>query len=381
MAILPPGNTLSTIETKVRRLTRSPSTAQLPAQDLDDYINTFIIYDFPEHLRTFNFRKTFTFYTNPYQDLYRTDELSFGVDNITPPTNAVNQPLYNFQNKYLTVHDPFYVAGFQSFFSQSREQFFNIYPNINSIASIGKTGDSATTFFSGVVINQGQILNPGQTTKAAFLQNQVLFSSVDSAFRGLAMVDVPVLDSVSGLPSIIGNLYPQDAVPIIPPVGTAQILPFNNFNYVTGAFNVTFTTAPGIGQAINSQTVPLQATLPQAVLYYNNAFIVRPIPDQPYRVNFEVYARPTAILQETGVDGKPALEEYWQLIAYGAAKKIFEDRMDMDSVALIMPEYTKQMQLVMRRTIVQQTNERTATIYSEQSQFGPGFGGWGWGSF
>ena len=40
-----PTSTLQTIRTKVRRLTRTPSTAQLSDDDLDQYINTFVVYD------------------------------------------------------------------------------------------------------------------------------------------------------------------------------------------------------------------------------------------------------------------------------------------------------------------------------------------------
>ncbi len=130
-----PDSTLQAIENKVRRLTRSPSTAQLTTLDLQNYINTFVVYDFPEHLRTFNLRKTFTFYTNPYQDEYMTDEASFG-DPIANPTIVYN-PLYNFQNKYLTVHPPVYIAGIQSMFTQSREEFFQYYPKVNSLVLPG----------------------------------------------------------------------------------------------------------------------------------------------------------------------------------------------------------------------------------------------------
>ena len=88
---VPPTSTLQAIQTKVRRLTRKPSTAQISDTDLQNYINTFVVYDFPEQLRTFNLRKTFTFFTNPLQDVYITDST-------LPQTN----PLYNFQNIYLT---------------------------------------------------------------------------------------------------------------------------------------------------------------------------------------------------------------------------------------------------------------------------------------
>ena len=118
--------------------------------------------------------------------------------------------------------------------------------------------------------------------------------------------------------------------------------------------------------------------MPQAMLFHNNTITLRPVPDQPYQINFEVYARPAQLLQTTSV---PELEEYWQYLSYGCAKKIFEDRMDMDSVQLIMPEFKKQEALVQRRTIVQYTNERVATIYTEQTGLASANNnGWGQGN-
>ena len=56
---LPPGNTLAAIQQKVRRLTYNPSENQLTTDDLNNYINTVLIYDFPEHLRTYKLHTTF----------------------------------------------------------------------------------------------------------------------------------------------------------------------------------------------------------------------------------------------------------------------------------------------------------------------------------
>ncbi len=365
-----PGSALSNIETKVRRLTRSPSISQLSEADLDNYINTFVVYDFPEHLRTFNLRTPFTFFCNPGQDVYPTDIASFGGVN----TN----PLYNFQNLYLTVHPPAYIAGYQALYTQSREQFFGIYPMVNSIASIngGVRGDGITTSFTGVINSQQSIVPPGITQQISLLQNNVLFSSVNSAGAGLALADVPVLDTATGNPTLIGNLYNpasaayQAAKQTPPTVVDAT----NTINYLTGRFTITFPSAPASGAPINSQSVPQVLALPQAIMYYNNQFTLRPVPDQPYRINFEVYQRPSAMLSSGSY---PELEEYWQFIAYGAAKKIFEDRMDMESVQMIMPEYNQQLRMCLRRSIVQYTNERVATIYTEQTNFGQG-NGWGW---
>jgi hypothetical protein len=382
---LPPGNTLAAIQQKVRRLTRSPSENQLTTDDLNNYINTFVIYDFPEHLRMFNLRTTFKFWTNPYQDVYPTDIASFGT-----ASDAMANPLYNFQNRYLTVHDPFYVAGFQVFYTQSREQLFGIYPLTNSIQSINRYGDGTTTQFSGFIPLLGPGPNPTfQRGGACLIKGSVLFDSVDINRNGLSLVDVPVLDAVTGNPTIWGNLYPSSSdaykqALITPPMASAPYIPgvdglfqFNYINYVTGQYVITFLIPPLAGQRINSQTIPQVVSRPQAVLFFDNKFIVRPVPNQAYQVNFEAYMRPTQLFQTNSV---PTLEEWWQYIAYGAAKKVFEDRLDMDSVQLILPEYKKQETLCLRRTIVQNTNERVATIYTEQTNFGAGSGfGWGQG--
>jgi len=361
--------TLGAIETKVRRLTQSPSAAQLTQVELDNYINTFIVYDFPEHLRTFNLRTQFEFFTNPGQDVYNTDIASFGG-------NATNI-LYNFQNLYLTVHTPVYIAGFKAFYSQNREKFFAVYPRVNNILATGLNGDGTPGPFVGVV-NTQQVL-PGATNQLlGLLQNQVLFNCIDANGIALTLVDIPVVDPATGYKTANGNLYDpnsaayQAALRIPPVVVTAN----NTINYITGVFTLTFPGNTKANAPINSQTVPQNLALCQALLYHNNEFTIRPVPDQSYRVNFEVYQRPTALLANGAI---PELEEYWQYIAYGAAKKIFEDRMDMDSVQMIMPEFKQQERLVLRRTIVQNTNERTATIYTEQTAtingWGGGFGG------
>jgi hypothetical protein len=382
MAINPPSTTLATIQQKVRRLTRSPSTAQLSDDDLNQYINTFVVYDFPEHLRMFNLRTVFKFWANPYQDVYPTDILSFGS-----ATQAASQPLYDFQNKYLSIADPVYIAGYQSFYTQSREQMFGIYPQTNNIQAIGPTGDGVTTRFTGFIPIISTSINPNSAQGGACLvKNNVLFDSVDVNFNGISMIDQPVIDSVTGNPTVWGNLYVPNQLPAVP-VMTGGATPYapnsdghineNNYvNYVTGQFVVTFPNAPMQGVLINSQTIPQVVSLPQALMFYDDKFTLRPVPDQPYQINFEAYVRPTYLLTTSQ---SPALNEWWQYIAYGAAKKIFEDRMDMDSVQLILPEFRKQETLCLRRTIVQYTNERVATIYTEQTSFGPGSGAWGWG--
>ena len=351
-----PDSTLSTLEKikiKVRRLTRSVSTSQLTDSQLMDYINTFVLYDFPEHLRLFNLHTTFTFVTQPYVDVYESS---------SDPAS----PLYNFKNKFISVNPPVYIAGFQALYSQSRDQFFGIYPMLNSIASIGVTGNGATTTFTGVINSQQANLSGINGQTICLLQNNVLFSSIATDNSGLALIDYPQTNTIGFL-----------GLPGVTPLTNA----LGQINYITGAYTLNFPSAPGAGQPINSQTVPQQPTLPQAMLYYDGKFTLRPVPDQAYRVNMEVFVRPTELLQNAQ---QPELSEWWQYIAYGAAKKVFEDRMDLESVQQILPEFKKQEALINRRTIVQYTNQRTSTIYTEQTGASGAYGpGWfsGGGSF
>jgi hypothetical protein len=358
-----PITTLTAIRQKVRRITRSPSLASLSDDDLDQYINTFVVYDFPEQLRTFNLRKAFTFVCNPFQSEYRTDD----------QLPVVNQ-LFDFQNRYVSVHPPLYIAGYQGQLSQSREQFFGLYPIFNSIQTIGVMGDGATMTFTGT-INSSQTIPGNLTQLIALLQGQVMFDSIGTNGEGLAMVDAPVIDAGTGFNTNNGNLYIPGNLPAIPPT---VVLPNNTINYVTGVFTVTFPTAPADQAPINSQTSPQALSIPRSMLYHNNTITIRPVPDQPYRINFEVYANPTALLD---ADESPSLNEWWQYIAYGASKKIFEDRMDSESVQQIMPEFEQQRLLCNRRTIVQNANTRAATIYSQYDQDGSfnqqsWWGGW-----
>jgi len=328
--------TLSEIRKKVRRLTRNLSESQLSTDQIDNYINTFVLYDFPEHLRLFNLKETFSFYTTPYVDVYETS------------TNAAS-PLFDFKNKYLTVHEPVYIAGRRARFFQDRNQFFSLYPSVSSIKSIGSTGNGVLLTFTGFV---GSISGNSNT----LLRNNVLFDSIDAAGNGMPLVDYPIS-------ATIGNLY----VPGGAPTDTAAQDAANYINYTTGQFVITFTAAPGSGEAINSQTVIVPPSLPTSMLYFDGKFTLRPVPDHSYKVNVEVFVRPTELLAD---DQDLKLQEWWQFIAYGAARKVFQDRMDMESLGIIETEYKKQENLILRRTIVQQTDQRVTTIFVDRSGTG-----------
>ena len=317
-------STLQAIRTRIRRITGSLSPNQVSDIDIDEYVNTFIAYDFPEELRLFTLRTTISWWCDPYIDEYNTD------------ATATVPELVNYNQNYITTHPPIYCAGYKLLYSQSREEFFNYWPFTNAIQTIA-SGNGALTDFVGTL-----------TSGVPVLRNNVTFATLDGNNNGLELHD-------NGLGILIGD--------------TGGGL--NTIDYVTGAYQLSFNAAPGNGQAINSQTFPYTTGRPTSMLYFNNKFTLRPVPNQPYQITMEAYKRPTQLIN---AGESPELEQWWQYIAYGGALKLLQDQANYERAMEIIPEFKKQELLVLRRTTQQLSNERSMTIYTQQANIG------GWNS-
>ena len=109
------------------------------------------------------------------------------------------------------------------------------------------------------------------------------------------------------------------------------------------------------------------------MLFYDDTMIMRPVPDKAYKVSIEVYRTPSQLLAVAA--DEPDIQQWWQYIAFGAAYKVLEDRQDLETMQALAARLDEQKQLVLHRTIMQDTNQRTETIFSEQSSnyFGNSF--------
>jgi hypothetical protein len=331
---------LQAIRDKVRRITRTPSPAQLTDAQIDEYINTFILYDLPEQLRLFSLRSTLTFYTQPNVDRYSTN------------TTVTTDPLYNFKNKYIAIHPPLFIAGVQSYYTQRRDVFYGNYPQFNSISDTTLRGTGGVGPFTGTL------------SARPVLQNNVVFTCLDTSSTGMVIVDYPVSNTLGAL-----------GIP-----GQPQTLPspYGQINYVTGAYTLVFPGNTLTSAIVYSETIPYQAGKPYSVLFYDETFTIRPVPDNVYAVQMDVDLQPTELINAAD---EPNLQQQWQYIALGSSKKIFEDRLDYESVQLIMPTMKEQEEFCLRSTLTQKTNERTVTIYTIGKQYSSsqlGFWGSGW---
>lgn len=352
-------NTLNDIITKVRRVTGRPSQNQISDAEIVRYINTFYVYDMPEHLRMESLRVNYEF------------------------TTTANIAVYDFPtDTYLTNMPPVFIGGYQSFMTQSRDNFFRINPQLNYLQQSVYTGDNtdgSTGSYSGQFLNAIPLM-PGFKTNppGAYAANAQNLMPAKFMNWNVVVSALGTPDATSGIPPSI-TLVDDGLGHLISPTdpGTTAVDGFvyrGTVNYVTGAINITlFPSAIPTGNAINVQYIPYVASRPQSVVFYQDQFIVYPVPDQAYTVSFEAYKYPASftIAADGTFDGTlvPQLKEWWQLLAYGAADKIFADNADFEQMNKFRPLLKEQMDLMLRRTIVQQTSERVATIYTEQSAF------------
>jgi len=346
-------STVQDIVNMVRQITARPSQQQISDASIVQFANIWYVWDMPEELKMESLRVNYQFLTN------------------------ANTPAYDLPtNLYLTEMPPVYMAGYQSYMTQSRENFFRINPELNFL-------QQQTAVYTG-----GGAYNPAgpfqiQCTETpllrGFKQNPpgAFSTTVVNANTINWNVLVSGIDANGNSQSLIddgqGNLYR-----VTDTTTTANIR--GSVNYATGLVIINgggFALGIPTLSTINIQYIPYVASRPQSCVFFQDQVLLYPIPDQAYTVSFEAYQYPTPFQVIQNPDGSISItytanaqvEEWWQMIAYGAADKIFARFGDFEMMQKFRPLLEEQKKLALRRTIVQQTSERVTTIYVEQSQF------------
>ena len=368
---------LAIIRQKVRNVTATPSANELSDTEIDFYINTYLVYDFPEHLRLKTLHVNYTFFTKPNIDKY-----DFPVE------------------QYISIQKPVYVNGYQQEYHQSQDLFFQLWPKVNEQQTVA-TGNGVTTnpvlaniistpvvrscvslsatiggesisFIDngeGVFVSAGtEIIGITQAANAVITLNTTNnpFSIGDTIF----IQDVFGMSQINGGPFTITNIVGADITTNINSTGFDPyqsggllIKQAGTVNYLTGAIALDWGNPPDNGTNINAAYLPYVASRPRTILFFGNQFVFRPIPDRAYKVETEVFKVPTLLLNS---NQSPELRQWWQLIALGAALKIFEDTQNMDDYKNVLPLYQMQETLANRRTVKQQTQQRVATPFMDQ---------------
>jgi hypothetical protein len=147
-------------------------------------------------------------------------------------------------------------------------------------------------------------------------------------------------------------------------------------NYQTGEIlGLTFADPIPAGTPIQIQYNPKQFSIPLAILFYQNQFTLAPVPDAGYTIEMTCYRQPIQALIAADQTGNPELSEWWEILAVGAAKKIFEERLDSDGVVFIDKMLKERYDIIETRTYAQIGQASIQTIYSDQLKYNYGLGG------
>lgn len=308
--------TLADIRQKVRNITGRPDQTQLSDNQIDFYVNNYYTLNFPDEFRTLDLKQYLEIVLQTNVDTY----------SLPPQTGSANPSvLYPLQ-----IEKTAWVGGSVLSVREDPQTFYQVWP---------ETTDINSNFAVG---NGGVVYNGTLAPAIPVVPGTVVIS-----------------DGVQGLTDINkdGNLYELTGPTL---QGTV--------NYITGAVNVTFPNPVAVGTTIFGEAASFIAGQPTDVLFYEQQFVFRPVPDKPYLFKIQVYVRPTELLS-SNPNAMPNFIEWWQLIAMGASLQVFEDNGDMDQYNKFYPLYLNYKNIAQRRTLKQIATERAQTLYADNGNY------------
>lgn len=357
---------LNRLRYTIRKITGRYDTVQLPDSSfgqnnisnpsgIDDYINDFYLYDFPEHLRTLKLRDFYTFTTVPNCGTYSIPQNVFSLD------------------------PPIYFDSYQGGWYQQPELFYGIYPDLNylntNVFTTNGTANYTYTFtLPNIPILQGSVvigLMPNQD--GAPSPPLETFRDQDQPIP----LDLPSLQYFVNPGTLTGNFG-----------GTGTI------NYITGVVSLTYnaSTTPPAGVNGSAHYHQYTASRPRDCLMYQQQLFLRPIPNDTYLIKVMSYLMPTTVISAAtnaieipSIDSTgniqgftnnnvnsnptnlPQFNEWWQLIAYGASLKIFIEDGDHTEYERYKIYFEEQKLLTQRKALKQLADQRIPTQYSHQN--------------
>jgi hypothetical protein len=288
-----PGWNLAQMRSTFRAVGGVPSPDQLSDPQVNSLLNNFYVYKMPFELKEQITDQFLTFKTTP------------GID------------VYSFPSGYFTDSPGAYADGFPLVFYQDPDIFFQDWPQQYAVDNIA-TGDGVTTVFTGGLQNPPVIIG-------------TLFITADdpTGFQQLLTDD--------GDGTLSGN-------------GTGTI------NYLTGAYSATFNTAPAMTANIYAKYQGYSGNRPQGVLFFNNEFTLRPVPDQAYQILMQGYIQPITLVND---DDTPLQPEWGPLIVFGAALDWFLYNGDVENYDRYYPQFKRFENVALGRTIQQLTEQQS----------------------
>jgi hypothetical protein len=367
--------TLADAITKTRLLTASSNLFQTTDTYIVTQMNSFYSYDLPAKFRSLKLKDIYTFTTNVGQDVYPfNSELYTTVDN----------PCYCAKREIKLYNDPWSFYGV-NFNWQNQENFsvgsaiigagpylgntigFPISPSVNN--------DPGPQTNPSLYFTQGRVQNILITANAFGPNGVGQTQSVTDDGQGNL---IQIFQTSNSTNQEYGWTYYRQYASSTPlTAGNATI------NYQTGVITgLTFALPIPAGTPITIQYNSRKPSIPLAIMFYQNQFTLAPMPNAGYTIELTAYRSPIKALLAQNQSGNPELSEWWEILAVGAAKKIFENRLDTDGIAIMDKMLRERYDIIETRTCATIGQRSIYTIYTDQltqnygqNGFGAYFGG------
>lgn len=361
---------LSDIRTKVRRLSGRPSANQISDNDVDEYINRFYLQDLIAELDLREVNTWWTFDLVPDVAIYSNLGDNFALEGAAWVNGSPVEVL----------RDP--------------SCFFERFPATYATKESVGTGDASTTTFTGslskTTVSAEHIVFE-DSVEALRVQPRLKITNITQANPAVVTTDVAhgltTGDKVRIVDLVVGMKEIQNITSTVTVASTTtfqldnvnsssftayqaggNVLPlsvailkgdFGGSGRVTlssGAFSITFNTAPANSQAIRVSYEFSEPGFPRAFLYYDNELLVTPVPDAGYHAQMSIRGRPVPLLADTDA---LAFDDWGKVVAYGAAIDLLNDHMQQESAQFLQPEFRRLMSRARYKNIRETSDERS----------------------
>lgn len=352
---------LQDIMEKVRECAALGNRDQATDQKIIKYINSYYTLDFPNDLRNLKLKDVYTFNTIQGVDTYPFDFDQWSTIEAPAYCGKIQIPIfqdkmsfyrYNFNSQQLKTFDQ--GDGTVGPYSGTTGPYLNTSPSVVVVRSVYNNPMVDTQTASTSVFPLGY---PPTFQDNNISRVQNILIAANTATSSLHVTD-------DGAGNLIGDCV-SGAI-----------------DYQTGDItNLVFTQAIPAGNDINIQYVEEALGQPYTMLFFQNQFTLRPIPDQAYTIEMTAYREPSKALlgtnsvTEPNLNGRPEEFCWWELIAFGVAKKFYQDRLDTDGVQVMDAFLQEKISEARTRTYGQLGSRAINTMFRNEAFNNNGIGG------
>jgi hypothetical protein len=338
---------LQDIIQKVRIVSASGNSNQVTDQKIINYINSYYLYDLPNDLRNIKLRDTYTLNTIQGVDVY-----PFDFDH------------------WSTIEGPCYCGKINIALFQDKMTFYRYNFNSQSNETF-ETGNGTVGPYSGTTLANPVVRSVGNNpmVSTSLCSTQPFPSGYPPNFT---------IDGIGRIQNILISANTATGSLNVSDDGNGNLIgdciTGGTINYQSGVIsNLNFTLSIPGNNNINIQYLQAVEGQPYSILFFQNQFIVRPVPDQGYTIEMTGVRQPSQVLLGTNsntspnLSGRPEEMFWWELIAFGVAKKLYQDRLDTDGVQMMDAFLQEKIDEARTRTYAQLGTRQIVTMYRDET--------------